>query len=312
MRVLVAEDNAVMRRLLESALRRWEYEVISTADGLEAWQILSSADPPPIAVMDWMMPGLSGVELCRRLRARSEPPYVYAVLLTGRSDRADVVEGLEAGADDYVVKPFDMEELRVRLRAARRIVELERRLLEAQEQLRQAALRDPLTGLWNHGAILEMAGRELARARRSGEPVGLLMIDLDGFKRCNDGRGHQAGDAVLVELARRLTQAVRAGDHLGRYGGDEFLLVAPGCGGRELDGLAQRIREAVEAEPFHRGADEVRLTVSIGVAEVAAGSGEDVGDLIAAADEALYEAKRAGRNRVCFSAAAFGRVGQLV
>lgn len=297
-RVLVADDSALMRRTLEALLGRWGFEVLSAADGHQAWRLLNGASPPPLAILDWMMPGLSGPELCRRVRNRTEPPYIYVILLTGRSERADVVKGLEAGADDYVVKPFDAAELEVRLRAGWRVVELEQRLRETRDELERLATRDPLTGVFNRRAILEQLEQALARARRLGEAVGVLMIDLDGFKQCNDGQGHLRGDAVLVEFARRVRAVVRSQDLLGRYGGDEFLLVAPGCSEADLAGLAERIRQAVGAEPFPASDGGLRLTASVGAAAAAADSRLEAASLLRAADEALYAAKREGRNRV--------------
>ncbi len=298
MKVLVADDSLVMRRLLEASISSWGYEPVTAADGDQAWEILASSDPPSIAILDWMMPGLSGLAICRRLRERQGPPYVYVILLTSRGLREDIVEGLNAGADDYVVKPFDKHELEVRLRAGRRIIELQAQLMSAQARLREQAMRDPLTGIWNRACILDTLERELDRARRSSSPLGLLLLDLDHFKQLNDTRGHQFGDLALRAFAQRIQCAVRSYDTFGRYGGEEFLILAPGCGEQDLVRQAERLRAAVAASPFDIDGCAIPLTVSIGASSVEPGMRASSIDLIRAADDALYEAKRTGRNRV--------------
>jgi diguanylate cyclase (GGDEF)-like protein len=301
--VLVADDSLVMRRLLEASLAGWGYEPVSAADGQQAWELLNGHDPPPIAILDWMMPGLSGLEICRRLRQRGSPPYVYVILLTARGLREDIVEGLNAGADDYVVKPFDKHELEVRLRAGRRIIDLQAELMRAQERLRDQAMRDPLTGIWNRACILEMLERELDRARREGSNLGLLLLDLDHFKQLNDTRGHQFGDQALRSFTQRIQAAVRSYDCFGRYGGEEFLLVAPHCGQAELLTQAERLRSTVAATPFEVDGVTFTLTVSIGASSTDSDRQASSLELIRAADAALYEAKRKGRNRVVYAPA---------
>lgn len=303
MRVLVADDSLVMRRLLEASVSSWGYQPVSASDGDQAWEILTSPDPPSIAILDWMMPGLSGLAVCRQLRERHTTPYIYVILLTSRGMREDIVGGLNAGADDYVVKPFDKHELEVRLRAGKRIIELQSELMAAQARLREQAMRDPLTGLWNRACILDMLERELDRARRIATPLGLLMIDLDHFKRLNDTRGHQFGDHALSAFAARIQAAVRSYDAIGRYGGEEFLILAPGCGEPELLAQAERLRAAVFSAPFDIEGLSIPLTVSIGASCVEPGFRVTSIELIRAADDALYEAKRTGRNRVIFRAA---------
>jgi diguanylate cyclase (GGDEF)-like protein len=299
-KVLVADDSLVMRRLLEASISSWGYEPVSAADGDQAWEILSSADPPPIAILDWMMPGLSGLAICRRLRERQAAPYVYVILLTSRGLREDIVEGLNSGADDYVVKPFDKHELEVRLRAGRRIIELQAELISAQARLREQAMRDPLTGIWNRACVLDTLERELDRARRGGAPLGVLMLDLDRFKQFNDTRGHQFGDLALRAFANRIQAAVRSYDTFGRYGGEEFLILAPGCGEQDLLRQAERLRTAVAAAPFDIDGYSLSLTVSIGATSAEPGVRASSLELIRAADDALYEAKRTGRNRVVY------------
>jgi diguanylate cyclase (GGDEF)-like protein len=298
MRVLVADDSLVMRRLLESALQGWGYDVLSAKDGGEAWAVLQAEDSPSLAILDWMMPISSGLDLCRRVRALDRARYTYLILLTSRGLRQDVVEGLGAGADDYVVKPFDKHELEVRLRAGRRIVALQTELMRTQEALREQAMKDGLTGIWNRGSILDILARELDRASREHLQLGLLMLDLDHFKQVNDNYGHQCGDAALRGVTIRLRGMMRSYDSLGRYGGEEFLIVVPGCGPRALLDQAERLRQTLCAEPFDLGPVHLPMSASFGAASFDHTHPCPVFELVRAADAALYEAKRGGRNRV--------------
>src|SRR5579871_725939 len=204
MKILAAEDNPIFQTMLRSMLTKWGYEVVIGRDGIEALDILQQENAPRLAILDWMMPGLDGVEVCRRVRAGRSEPYIYILLLTARNDSQDVVEAIDAGADDYLTKPFNTLELRARLRAGRRIIELQEELLVAREALRQQAMHDGLTGLLNRTAILGVLQQELARANRDNQSVSILMVDLDHFKQINDSLGHLAGDAVLEEAAVRM------------------------------------------------------------------------------------------------------------
>src|SRR4029077_4846694 len=240
--VLVADDDPVSRKMLESCLRKWGFNVTSTKDGFEAWQELQHADAPSLIILDWMMPGFSGVELCRKLRARKSGLYPYILLLTSKDGKQDLIEGLDAGADDYLTKPVDVGELKARLSVGSRIVKLHKDLLQKEEELRFEASHDRLTGLWNRGAILDFMEREISRARRGGESLGALMIDIDHFKRVNDNYGHQAGDAVLQQVAKRLSAGLRTYDWLGRYGGEEFIAIVSNCDAATLAMCAERLR----------------------------------------------------------------------
>jgi diguanylate cyclase (GGDEF)-like protein len=272
-------------------------------DGNEAWKALEVADGPRLAILDWMMPGLNGVDVCRAVRAADREPYVYILLLTARTDSQDLVEGMEAGADDYLTKPFQAHELRVRLRAGRRVLELQEQLLAAREALRDQATHDGLTGLLNRCSILEILGKELSRAVRASQPLSLLMVDLDRFKQVNDTHGHLAGDAVLREAAGRMQSTVRNYDSVGRYGGEEFLIVLPGCDGARARSQAERIREAVAAPQLSAGSLKLTVTCSIGVASRLLPAEEDADALLREADLALYQAKDGGRNQVAHAAA---------
>ena len=215
MKVLLAEDARFARHLLHGALVGWGYEVLLAEDGQQAWTVLQGPDAPSIALLDWMMPALDGVEVCRRVRQAGREPYTYIILLTGRDRQEDVVQGLAAGADDYLRKPFDNLELEARIRTGRRIVDLHSQLIAAREALREQATTDPLTGIANRRTILETLTRELERSRRSGTACSVVFVDLDHFKQVNDTHGHPAGDKVLQEAAARMRATLRPYDLVG-------------------------------------------------------------------------------------------------
>ncbi len=297
MRILAAEDNPVFQSMLRNMLSKWGYEVVMVPDGIQAWAALQSKDPPRLALLDWMMPGLDGVEVCRRLRAASREPYIYVVLLTARTESADLVEGIEAGADDYLTKPFHSTELRARLRAGRRIVDLQEELMVARETLRHQATHDGLTSLLNRSAILEVLQNEVARSSRSNSPISILMVDLDHFKQINDAYGHVTGDSVLQEAAARMRAAIRRYDSIGRCGGEEFMVVLPGCDGAAAVVQAERLRLALASSPFAAWPGGITVTCSIGSACYPGSGPCDADHLVRLADAALYNAKKLGRNR---------------
>ncbi len=298
MRVLAAEDNPVSQSMLRSMLTKWGYDPVIASDGAEAWRALDAEGAPRLAILDWMMPGMDGVEICRRVRAAGREPYIYLLLLTARTESQDLVEGMEAGADDYLTKPFATHELRVRLRAGRRILDLQSELVAAREALRIQATHDNLTGIANRGAILDSLRTELSRASRDRKPIAVLMADVDRFKQINDTRGHQAGDEVLREVAHRMKSAMRNYDAVGRYGGEEFLVVLPGCDGDGAFAQADRIREAIGMELFRAQGNAFAITCSLGISWRRLASPEDADALIREADLALYCAKAHGRNCV--------------
>jgi diguanylate cyclase (GGDEF)-like protein len=296
-RVLIAEDDPMFRKILTVWLGRWGYRVMVAEDGTAAWNLLQQDDAPELLILDWVMPGIDGPELCRRIRRTSCMPYQYILLVTARNESQDVVNGLEAGADDYLTKPFDQNELRARLRVGNRILALQADLIESREKLRFQATHDGLTGLWNRSSVLDMLHREMDRANRNEGFTGVLMLDLDHFKRVNDKYGHQAGDAVLKSAADRIAEMVRPYDIVGRYGGEEFLVVLPNCDIEQSRQTAERICAAVGDVPILLGNREIRVTVSIGVTACAANTFQE-NQLLAIADIALYKAKDAGRNCV--------------
>ena len=298
MKILITDDEPVSRRLLEAKLVKWEYEVVVTKDGNEAWQALQAEDAPRIAILDWMMPGMDGVEVCRKIRENIKEPYIYTILLTAMHREEDIVAGMDAGADDYIAKPFKSSELKVRLRAGLRIIELQNELIRAREALRAKATHDPLTGLWNHEEILLILEKELARAEREGTPVSVFMADLDHFKKVNDTYGHMAGDAVLRVATARMSSQMRPYDAVGRYGGEEFVIVAPGCDSASAVLVGERIRKSIEKDRVSTADGAIPITISIGVAVSSKGKEKNADALVRAADAALYRAKEKGRNRV--------------
>jgi two-component system cell cycle response regulator len=302
MNVLIADDDRTSRVLLAAVVAKWGYEPLVVTDGGAAWIMLQQPDPPRLVLLDWNMPVLDGPEICRRLRAStpSNPPYV--ILLTGRAAKGDIVRGLEAGANDYVAKPYDREELQARLQVGRRTLDLQAHLLSVQAELAHLATRDSLTGLLNRRAILDRLAEELERARRQDSSLTVGMCDLDHFKVVNDTCGHQAGDAVLRGFTAAVQGQLRGYDSVGRYGGEEFLLITPGVTNGGGVGIFERVCARVSgvAMPTDKGA--IPVTVSIGVAS--SGPGSTVDTLLATADGALYQAKADGRNRVVHACAA--------
>jgi diguanylate cyclase (GGDEF)-like protein len=281
--------------MMGKMLRQMGYEVVSAGDGRDALDKLLETDGPRLALLDWMMPEMDGPEVCRSVRAANGQQYVYLILLTSKDTPEALVEGLDAGADEYLTKPCHADELKARLRTGERILHLEDKLVSAREEMRFKATHDALTSLWNRGKILEA----LDEALRHVESMAILMCDIDHFKAVNDQYGHLVGDAVLRELAVRLRRGVRANDLIGRFGGEEFLIVLNGCDPSRLQERAEQLRRAASEGSVLTDAGEVSFTVSIGAVSVteedACTPAETILNL---ADAALYQAKREGRNRV--------------
>jgi len=294
-KVLVAEDEPVSRHRLQAFLSKWGYTVLIATDGADALRVLRR-ESPELAVLDRLMPEMDGLDVCRTIRKEFREPYVYVILLTGQDHPQEIIEGFEAGADDYITKPFAVPELEARIRTGARIVELQGQLIAAREQLRIEATHDSLTGLLNRAAFFEGFQKEVSRARRSHASLALIMADLDHFKTINDQHGHVAGDLVLRETARRMRASLRTTDLMGRYGGEEFIVAAPACAMRDALALAERFRSSICAGPIELPTGTVTVTMSLGVA--ATTELDDVDRLVQAADEALYHAKESGRNVV--------------
>jgi diguanylate cyclase (GGDEF)-like protein len=296
-RALVVEDDAMFRRILQSWLQSWGYEVTVAEDGAKAWTLLQEEPAPQLLLLDWMIPKPSGIELCALIRERNRSPYQYIILLTARDEKQDIIRGLEAGADDYLTKPFDKNELHARLRAGSRILTLQDEQTKNREQLQFQATHDALTGIWNRKAILDLLHGEFERMRRAKTAFGVLMLDLDHFKKINDTYSHLAGDAVLQEAGRRILHTIRAYDRAGRYGGEEFLIVLPNCNDGEVQVCAERIRLAISNEPVAFEGIEIGVTASIGLVVVDPTMHVEK-EILSVADAALYAAKHQGRNQV--------------
>lgn len=291
MRVLIADDDPVSLLYLQDALQDCGYEVLAASDGKTANDVLRSPDGPMLAILDWAMPGMDGVDICRSIRETVKDRYIYLIMLTSRTKTEFIVQAMNAGADDFISKPFDMEELQVRVRAGSRISTLE-------QELRIKATRDALTGLYNRGAIIDILEKEITRHERSKEPLSIIFADLDHFKKVNDVYGHLAGDSVLREVARRIGAALRPYDSLGRYGGEELMIVLPACDAAGAMEVAERVRSRIASEDIVTTFGKIASSLSLGVAFLSEEKTMSYSDLVHAADSALYRAKDKGRNRV--------------
>ena len=298
MRILIADDDALSLRLLERTLERDGYEVTAVQNGRLAAEHLCRHDGPRLALLDWVMPELDGPAVCREVRQKREQVYVHMVLLTSKESKRDVIEGLESGADDYLIKPFDPAELKARLRTGLRILQLEDRLVEAREDMRFKATHDPLTGLFNRGVIMDLLSRELSRTHREDGCTTILLGDVDHFKNVNDTLGHVTGDEVLREIARRLLASVRSYDFVGRYGGEEFLIVLNNCNLPSALQRAEQIRRAIASTRVQTARGPVPVTMSLGILASTEWGVLPAEELLREADVALYKAKSAGRNCV--------------
>ena len=296
MKILIADDDVTSRLVLAGVLRKHGDEVVVAVDGTEAWDAMQRQDAPRLAILDWVMPGLAGVDVCRRARTleSDQPPYI--ILLTSRGQKTDIVTGLDAGADDYLAKPFDPGELLARVDVGRRLIELQARLNEAREALAHEAMHDPLTGVLNRRAFASALSREVSRKRRHQNVLAVGICDVDHFKQINDTYGHQVGDEVLCGLVRLIGSNMRGHDVLGRHGGDEFVVLSEHAGEDGPGILYERLRAGVADSPITTGMGDIPITISFGVK--IASAGETEAELLAAADRALYRAKSSGRNQV--------------
>jgi len=301
MKLLVADDSNVSRSMLSAITKSWGYEVILAEDGEQAWQIMQENDAPQLLLLDWEMPKMNGIEVCERVIAKNpeNPPYI--VLLTSRSSSDDIVEGLSKGANDYLSKPFDTAELQVRLQVGKRMVEMQDKLNDTLNELKELASHDSLTGLLNRRAIMEGLPKEIQRMKRQDNVLCIGMCDIDHFKQINDTYGHLVGDEVLKEVTQRMAATLRDYDLLGRYGGEEFLVITPVDTNKNGLMVYQRICDVVSSQPIKVNDLSISVTISCGVAAYSAESdAQTITELVARADKALYQAKSSGRNQVVF------------
>lgn len=299
MQILIAEDDYTSRTMLSAVLQKAGHDVLAVEDGYEAWQILRQEDSPKLLILDLLMPKMDGLEVIEKVRASQKrvPPYI--IMLTSKGEKRDIIQGLDAGADDYLTKPFDVGELRARIEVGRRLLEMQKELIESRELLAHQATHDPMTDLLNRRAIIENLQKALLLARRNNSVVAVGMIDIDHFKRINDTYGHQVGDDVLIGLANRLKEATLIDEHVSRFGGEEFLVFFPMDAKDEVEALFSSLFSQISGISLKTRQGLISITVSIGIAISTPQSSLD--DLIGFADEALYAAKEAGRNRMVFA-----------
>ena len=299
--ILIAEDNPVSGKMLEKILVREGHKVIIAENGRIAMEKFNNKFFP-IIVTDWMMPEMNGPELCRAIRAGDRQSYVYIILVTANNDKQKVVAGLEAGADDYITKPYNPAELIARLNTGIRFLRLEESLKKANEEIRKLSIKDSLTGSYNRAFISQHLPQELKRAIRYNRPMSLIFCDIDHFKRINDTFGHSSGDQVLKEFVRILSDSIRMNlDWIGRYGGEEFLIILPETDIHGAYFLAERLRKKVEAMVVKTMGETISITASFGVAELNHETAYEAGadeELINVADQYMYKAKNEGRNMV--------------
>jgi two-component system cell cycle response regulator len=297
-RILVADDDAVSRSIMRRLLTQCGYEVTTASNGVEAVDAASMEYGPRLVLLDWMMPELDGPEVCRAIRKGSRRAYVYIILLTSKDSKDDLIAGLEAGADDYLTKPCNIEELRARLRTGERILQLEDNLVAAREEMRFRATHDGLTQLLNRTSVIQRLKDELGVAPECRKQFAVVSCDVDHFKKINDTHGHPVGDEVLCEIAGRLKNLVRASDPVGRFGGEEFLIVFGGCTDEAVPRLAEMLCNSIRSEPISTSAGLLDVSISAGalhVGRVAMDAGLDC--LLQAVDTALYQAKAGGRDQ---------------
>ena len=309
MKVLIAEDDIISCKILEKNLIRWGYEVVTTTNGGEALEIMQSKTPPDIAILDWIMPEIDGIDICQRIRKEKIEPYIYIIILTALSQGKYIIEGLAAGADDYITKPYYPHELKVRLEAGMRIIELQRDLIKTRDMLQIQATHDPLTGVLNRGAIFERLEEEICRAKREECPIGVILADIDHFKNINDTYGHAIGDTVLCKVTEYLKTSLRPYDSIGRYGGEEFLIIVPGTDQEYINHVAKRLCAGIKEEHIRVPNELLKLTISWGVTLLTEVTDENTDLLIKTADKALYKAKNLGRDRVEFLSMSSNTVG---
>jgi two-component system, cell cycle response regulator len=295
-RVAIVDDDAAIRRLVHLYLTRAGYDVVEFTAGEEAQAQLGQI-AWDLAILDRRLPDMDGVDLCHHLKSDPDLRNRYIIMLTGEDESADKVLGLDLGADDYITKPFQPAELLARIRAAKRIVDLQKELMESNRRLELLSITDGLTKLHNHRHFQDELGRAFEESERYGRPLSLVIADLDFFKKVNDTYGHAVGDEVLKAVSAILQQSTRSTDLAARYGGEEFTLMLPETNLADAMAFAEKLREIIESTPIETQAGPLHVTISLGVATVPHSRIHSAKELIVAADKALYRAKKNGRNQ---------------
>lgn len=289
--ILIADDDKDAQNLLGLYINKLGFKVHYASNGIDALNKINGLNIS-IALLDWMMPGMSGIEITQKIRESKIDRYIYIIMVTGKSEKDDTIEALHNGVDDYIVKPFTFQELKVRIFAAERIIKLENKLKNAYNKLYNESIHDVLTGVLNRKALME----RIDDYNNKNKSLGIIMIDIDNFKVINDTYGHLVGDQILKEFTAIISNTIRKSDFVGRYGGEEFLAVIPDLDVDEVKTIAERIRKNIESETFHIGSLSLKITASLGVYVLTEKS--KIEDAIKLADDALYEAKKSGKNRV--------------
>src|SRR5580658_3659006 len=297
LKILVADDSPVYRKLVEQTLPPDQYSIMFAKTGQNAIELFNQ-HRPALVITDWNMPDLTGIEVCRQIRASAKDSYTYVIIVTSAPEKENVIEGLEAGADDYLTKPFHPKELLARLGVGRRLVDLHQQIESQNRLLKELALTDALTGLPNRRAVEDCAQGQLSAAIRHGFSFWVVIADLDNFKIVNDTYGHDAGDTVLKEFARILKRSVRSSDICGRTGGEEFIIIFTHADECNVGIVVERVLQQLREHDFSFGSKPVQVTASFGIAGFQGKGVPDFAKLMNQADEALYVAKRGGRNRI--------------
>ncbi len=305
MKILIAEDDSVTRNILQRILLKQGHNLIVAEDGERAWKLfLQYRESVYMAILDWEIPKIDGIELCKRIRSTEIDHYVYLLILSSKTKKQEIVTGLEAGADDYLTKPFHPEELVARIKVGKRIINLEQSLRKANERLEFLATIDGLTGVLNQRTLLERLKEELVRGARNGHAILLIMLDIDNFKYINDTFGHLSGNRIIVDFINSIKSQLRPYDILGRYGGDEFLIIIPCQDGNIHLDVPERLCSAIKKNKFAIGDQELKITASFGAISILPYIKKDPDKLFYRAlkrvDEALYQAKAKGRNCVVY------------
>jgi len=301
MRILIAEDDPISRRLLEATLHKADFDIDMYSDGEAAWQALQQDDAPSLIILDWMMPGMDGIDICRKLRDKKT--CCYLILLSSKEQQRDVIAGLEAGADDYVTKPFSPLELKARLATGVRTLRLQQELTQARDAMQDMLKHDVLTGLWNHSTIVEMLEAEVLRSDQCcRESLSIVLADIDHIHHINDTYGHRQGDHVLSEVAHCIRQENRQYDTAGRYSGDSFIIILPCFDAQLAQGFAERVQACFAGQVLEAGDERIEVSLSMGITVFNPGDPVDVNGLIHQAEQALSRAKSHGSGHIACAA----------